>query len=90
MATRAFADGDGPAFPTQEGNAGMSLREYFAIHAPEPSQEVISFIETADRLVNPHNDPYKPKRRSKLEIICDLRFAYADEMLLARRRQGKT
>ena len=84
-------DDGGAAFPrpmsftlNQEGiwdQTGMSLRVYIAIHAPEPSAEEIKFEGERDRLANPHNDNYKPLRRSRLQIIADLKFAYADAII---------
>lgn len=66
---------------------GLSRREYIAIHLPEPKEEYIQQQMELDKLRNPHNDSYKPRRRGRLEVICDLRFAYADEMLNAAKRE---
>jgi hypothetical protein len=63
---------------------GMSLRDYFAIRAPEPTPEYITSEGERDRLANPHGDSYKPARRSRLEIIAGYRYAYADAMLAQR------
>lgn len=86
-------DDGGPAFPQIIGpdpilimragevtvaGSGMSLRDYFAVHAPEPTQDQIKFLVESDRARNPHGDDYKPKRRSISEIIWDIRYAYAD------------
>ena len=95
--TDIMKDG-GPAFPRlypradEEGRGGMSLRDYFAIHAPEPTEEEIlawkSRIERQEQMANPHNEPYanKVRRRGTLEIKCSLRFAYADAMLAEREK----
>lgn len=65
---------------------GMTLRDYFAIHAPKPEQSDIDLERQRDRNRNPHNDPYKPKLRSVMEIVSDLRFQFADSMLAAREK----
>jgi len=62
----------------------MTLLDYFAIHAPEPDKNDVSYHMGQDRLRNPHNDTYKPRRRSESEIICHLRYEYAREMMEAR------
>ena len=73
-----------PAFPSniandsQSGalgiglNAGMTLRDYFAIHASE--KEIDGFIPI-------HNSG------ETLEIICRTRYKYADAMLAERERK---
>ena len=61
----------------------MTLRDYFAIHAPQPSDIEIN-IQMVDRTANPYNDNYKPQRRSRSEIIVDLRYAFADAMIAKR------
>lgn len=81
----------GPAFahgsPEHGGHQGMSLRDYFAIHGPEPSDKEINIIQEQEQAKNPHNDgPPKPRRRSRQEIRCALRYQYADAMLKARER----
>jgi hypothetical protein len=81
-----------PAFPVsdvrspdgcglREGSPGMGLREYFAIHAPEPREDSIANEQGIDRGRNPHNDAHKPKIRSRDEIVATLRFRFADAML---------
>lgn len=62
----------------------MNLLDWFATFAPEPTKEEIEYEMQQDKLKNPHNDSYKPKRRSKVEIICELRYKYANEMIKAR------
>ena len=78
------------AFPftsdTYTADAGLTMRDYFAAHAPEPSLEDIGAQMQRDKNINPHNDSYKPALRSRLEIIADLKFAYADAMLAARNK----
>lgn len=91
----------GPAFPMSvavgptddmycsadvSGGVGMSLRDYFAAHAPLPEPGEIEAQFKYDQARNPHNEPYhnKPKRRSRAEIIADLAYAHADALLKAR------
>lgn len=63
------------AFPscTHGQTAGMTLRDYFAIHASE--KEIDSFIPT-------HNSG------ETLEVICRTRYKYADAMLKERSLNG--
>lgn len=63
---------------------GMSLRDHFAGLAPIPTAAAVQFEADRDRLANPHGDDNKPNRRSYLEIVCDLRYQYADGMIKAR------
>ena len=90
--SRSNLDDGGPAFPQDGGGLvqhqkGMLLRDWFATHAPPTSQESIKAQIERDRAANPHGDSYKPQRRSMLEIECDLRYAYADGMIAARKRE---
>ena len=62
----------------------VDLRDYFAIHAPEPIDEDIAVQQRYDRGRNPHNDSYKPPLRSREQIIAYLRYCYADAMLAER------
>ncbi len=57
----------------------MTLREYFAIHAPEPSQADINFERTKDQNSDPYNE--KGKQRSMDEIKVCLRYTFADLMI---------
>jgi len=77
---------DNPAFPVPELNwsSGMTLRDYFAIRAPEPTKERMDCERRCDQNRNPYNDAHKPKLRSDVEIRCDLAYEYADAMLRAR------
>lgn len=82
-----------PAFPNS-GNStwmltptdGMTLRDWFATFAPQPNDDTIALHERGDRERNPHNDSYKPKLRSRAEIVAGLRYAFADAMLAERER----
>lgn len=89
----------GPAFPfayeTSDGldqtihiNEGMSLRDYTAIHAPQPDISQVELHEKLDRSRNPHNDSYKPKIRSRAEIVSALRYEFADAMIAEREKGG--
>jgi len=84
-------DDGGPAFPVGDQSLhplllGMTLRDYFATHAPHPTDQDIAMEMNYDRVRNPHNDSYKPNIRDKLEIIAALRYRYADAMLKQRGR----
>lgn len=63
-----------------------TLLDLFAIFAPEPARDVIIREMEKDRLANPHNDSYKPRRRSEAEVIAELKYQYASHMLEARRK----
>lgn len=80
----------GPAFPVPGDQLhpqmnGMNLRDYFAAHAPEPSESEIDRAYKLDRMQNPYNEPHKPHPRTDLEIRAAYRFAYADAMVAARK-----
>ena len=82
----------GAAFPTLDHNGhalvcrefGMSLRDWFAGQAPEPSDDYVNLQRSMDAQRNPHNDPYKPQPRTTLAIKAQYRYEYADAMLAAR------
>lgn len=78
-------DPSDPLYPVTHG--GMSLRDYFAAHAPEPSIEVVATERGIDRSRNPHNDSYKPPLRSDPEIRAYLRYRHADAMLAEREKK---
>jgi hypothetical protein len=88
MADSKNIDDGGFAFPATAstyGLNGMTMRQWFATHAPEPSPEDVRFEMDRDVSRNPHNDYHKPARRGRLQIIADLKFAYADAMIAASR-----
>jgi len=81
-------DDGGPAFPRphsvdgsgdypqqQWASEGMSLRDYFAIHAPEPTEVYIKFVGDNTNL-------------QPLEIIARFKFGYADAMIAQRKVNG--
>lgn len=68
---------------------GMTLRDWFAAFAPQPSDDLVSSHERVDIARNPHNDSYKPRRRTRAEIAAQLRYEFADAMLAARQEQRK-
>lgn len=73
-----------PAFPTgqNQSSTGLSKLEYALIHsAYEPPKDAIEREVTRDRLLNPHNDSYKPKIRSYSEIVKELKIKYFSELL---------
>lgn len=57
----------------------ISLRDYFAIHAPEPTDEQIKLEEKRDAAFG--------ASRLMSEIIADLRYVRADRMLARRDRR---
>ena len=66
----------GPAFPQPTNSTlswdGMTLRDYFAAHAPECPDTWLSRY------------PMERGWRGEARAIADWRFEYADEMLKAR------
>jgi len=71
----------GPAFPLRADN--MSLRQWFAGMAPSPSEDWLSLMRNADQARNPHNDSYKPSRRSDVMLIALWKYEFADAMIAA-------
>jgi hypothetical protein len=70
-----MTDKDFPAFPRQhdkEGHNGMTLRDYFAIHGPEPTRQQVE-----DYMVGWTNRDTRLARSM-------LRYLEADAMLKAR------
>ncbi len=65
----------------------LTLLDYFAIHfAPKPTKEQVDAEYQKDMRANPHNDSYKPARRTVEEIYADLVYRYA-AAILKRRKQ---
>ncbi len=64
-----------------------TLIHFLAALAPEPTAFSIKSELMKDHNRNPHNDSYKPKLRSEEEIICDLRYQRAQQMLEAYKRR---
>jgi hypothetical protein len=89
-------DDGGPAFPCHyppDSHAGngigcMTLLDWFATHAPHPSEERVSLEMKLDKQRNPYNEGHKPKIRGRIEIIADLNYEYAKAMIAARKRAG--
>lgn len=89
-------DNGGPAFPAQpkyttpqghfieHAQSGMTLRDWFAGQAPEPTKEWLETMYRFDSALNPHNDSYKPKRRTTAELIAAWRYEVADAMIETR------
>jgi hypothetical protein len=65
---------------------GLTMRDWFATFAPEPTQDQIKFFVEVDRAANPHGDTYEPTRRSVGEIVSHIRYAYADAMIAEREK----
>lgn len=66
------------------GDPGMTLRDWFATHAPEPTPDRMATERGLDRGRNPHNEPHKPALRADDAIRAQLAYRYADAMLAAR------
>lgn len=81
---QAFPSGDG-TYAKPHVN-GMTLRDWFATHAPEPSSDQMQIERGVDRGRNPYNEPHKPKLRSDDEIKAQLAYRYADALLAERER----
>lgn len=60
----------------------MSLVDYFAIHAPEPSKEDMNIERMQDNNRRHHDDSFI--MRDDLQIKCQLRYKFAEEMMKAR------
>lgn len=80
------------AFPSPDGiYDGMTLRDWFATHAPAPTENQIKNQMEYDVARNPHNE-YRnclPARRSRSEIIADFAYEYADSMMKARNKETR-
>lgn len=84
------ADNDGNFYTASDkydGVAGMSLRDWFAGQAPEPSLDYIAMQKAHDKNLNPYNDSHKPPLRTEFEIKAAYRYEYADAMLAERSKQ---
>jgi hypothetical protein len=82
----AVKDG-GSAFPHPLGVVdGVSLRDWFASQASEPSADWISMQRQFDRNRNPHNDYHKPRLREEVELIAAYKYMIADAMLAEREK----
>lgn len=80
----AFGHADDPQ------DQGMTLRDWFASTAPEPTLDAINTQQGFDRGRNPYNDAHKPPLRSREQIVAELRYRYADAMLAARTNGGQS
>jgi hypothetical protein len=77
----------GPAFPcdwdyinsNREAANGMTLRDYFAAHAPITLTDAVEFLDTYGGEVT---GPWPPQE--VLRTLADLRVEYANAMLKAR------
>jgi hypothetical protein len=72
----------GPAFPSTHPHGqdeGMTLRDYFAAHAPITLTDAVEFLDTYGGEVT---GPWPPQK--VLRTLADLRVEYADAMLQAR------
>ena len=57
------------------------LRDHWALKFPYPTEERIAAECSCDRALNPHNDSHKPKLRTRAEIVSDLAYRFADDVL---------
>ena len=80
-------DNGGPAFPVNEvlchngdivtyAEPGMTMRDYFATHAPFTMSDAIAAIE--------HTGSARFTGAEVMEMLADMRGAYADAMLAER------
>ena len=81
---------DGGVYNTMEQSGGqlggMTLRDWFATHAPEPPEWWLQTQRQHDHNRNPHNEDHKPPIRSDAEIDAAWRWTWADAMLAERER----
>ena len=63
----------------------MTLLDWFATFAPEPTMVSIQAEMNKDKLANPHNNN-QYKLRSNIEISTELRYKWAHEMMKARKK----
>ncbi len=80
---RSWWDEGGGAFPCGE-EFGMTLRDWFATFAPEPSDAYIDSEKAFDAGNNRYNELGKPPLRGSRQIRAEARFEWADAMLAAR------
>ena len=81
----------GPAFPTTQANganygaAGMTLRDYFAAHAPKEVRDLDGWkvSDCAEALGLPEGVAYNWLKHY-IPLIAKLSYEYADAMLKAR------
>lgn len=66
----------------------QTLRDQWALKAPPVGRDEMLSKLRYDQALNPHNDSYKPERRSETEIISDSAYQFADGVLT--RQYGKT
>ena len=75
----------GPAFPSGSHDRGMTLRDYFAVHATE--EDIAPYIHTGAVVDKVVDDGYGHKRVTKTYETRTreaARYCYADAMIKAR------
>ena len=74
------------AYPATEPiiHDGMNLIDYFACHAPQPSNNEVENEMRLDQRNNPYNESGKPKLRDRKEIEISLRYKWASLMMKER------
>lgn len=79
----AFPSDDDLIGAAHHPSKGMTLRDYFAAHAPTMPN---SYIERFQR-IEKNKDPYNEKGRLEdIEILCKWRIKYANSMMEARKK----
>ncbi len=81
-----YTDGDGNHYTYQED--GMTLRDYFAAHAPREAINAISgtSIEDAAKFIGVTVEEYNYRKHAHL-VDAKARYIYADAMLMARQEE---
>lgn len=82
----------GPAFPmphsdqpgSYETHPGMTLRDWFAGHAPTAPAWWLDLQRGLDKSRNPYNEARKPPLRGEAELQAAWRYEFAEAMLAAR------
>lgn len=90
-------DDGGPAFPQHdlsgygigpsERVSGISVRDWFATFAPQPTTEQITSAFNLVRAGNPHGD--RGPWPSSEELAARIRYQHADAMLAARKEPSR-
>lgn len=63
---------------------GMTLRDWFATHAPEAPNWWMTCQLEHDQQRNPLAESHKPDRRSAVQLVTEWAFKWADAMIAAR------
>jgi hypothetical protein len=90
--TKPIDDG-GYAFPVhpQQGDlnfSGMSLRDWFAAHAPMWSESERKFRIERDHHITMNDQQHMRRDRNVVELEAECRYQWADAMISARKENG--